>query len=222
MATIDRSTDTVKMTCAEYDALLKNSATAPPAPFDYKSYTDDAKKAFDETCNPAFPEVDKSAWTVLQERLLAWQSRTYGVQPYERQVMGITEEFGELDEATTLEKEEDGIADITVFSSQLAAYWRLDLYVLVNAAKARVRYPGELSAIRVVGRGNHVALKALQGIRGMGDPDVARAAIGAFLIDALALVTRQAAGHGKGLYEIVAPIAEVVMQRTKALPQVVE
>lgn len=231
MATIDPSSDTVVMSKAEYYRLIGDlqKETKRELPFDYPIWVQLAKLAFDETISTS---ATRTPWTVLQEQLIAWQNVTYGAQPFERQVLGIAEEFGELDEAETSDGRRDGIADITVFSSQLAAIWRLDLGKLIEAAVSLIKFGFKLrSRIAAVGRLSHVALKTLQGIRGMDDEGTARLAIGTAIIDVLAhALLALHAEHGpdnwtpyatsEDLYAVVKPVADEVMKRTKKLPQV--
>ena len=73
-------------------------------------------------------------WTQIQNRLAGWQAREYGVANLAvNMTLGIVEELGELAEATTGEAIDDAVADVTIYASQLATCYRLDLGELVRA-----------------------------------------------------------------------------------------
>jgi NTP pyrophosphatase (non-canonical NTP hydrolase) len=176
----------------------------------------------------------EDSWTRLQNRLMAWQTKSYGVANLAvNMTLGIVEELGELAEATTGEAIDDAVADVTIYASQLATCYRLDLGELVRAAtadahsrevKTVVRQPHRHSNyIVAAGRLCHVVLKAAQGIRGMGDPEKARRAVCEALVPVLAECVMSSRGCDAFAYlENVTEVANIVMARKKsALPQVV-
>jgi NTP pyrophosphatase (non-canonical NTP hydrolase) len=161
----------------------------------------------------------EDGWTKLQNRLAAWQAREYGVANLAvNMTLGIVEELGELYDAKSSDELEDAVNDVTIFGSQLATCFRLDLGELVRAA-FKVAHPP--ISIVAVGRLCHVVLKSAQGIRGMKDPEIARRRVCLALVSVFALCYEATNRLPVSLLESVTRTAEMVMARKKsALPEV--
>jgi NTP pyrophosphatase (non-canonical NTP hydrolase) len=183
-----------------------------------------ARERFDATAGMDAPELPADPMEALQTRLYRWQVNRFGLQPAERQVLGIVEELGEWMDANgmTVEKGEeamtDAIADIGVFAIQLCTSLRLDAGTLMQPPAEFVQVKHALS---IAGRLSHVCLKTLQRIRGMQDAETSRRAFAAVLVDLFVWCQRRAQDRGRVFPELVAEVAEVVMKRVpKNLPQV--
>jgi NTP pyrophosphatase (non-canonical NTP hydrolase) len=161
----------------------------------------------------------EDGWTKLQNRLAAWQAREYGVANLAvNMTLGIVEELGELYDAKSSEELEDAVNDVTIFGSQLATCFRLDLGELVRGA-FQVNQP-PLSIV-AAGRLCHVVLKSAQGIRGMKDPEVARRRVCTALVSVFALCFEATDRMPSTFLDSVTRTAEMVMARRKsALPEV--
>ena len=184
-----------------------------------------ARAAFDACIRDNEP---LDPWSRLQARLYVWQTNNYGTPQPTLMALGVVEEMGEWMGAKTDEDERDAIADVTIFATQIATCFRLDLGVLVQDALFDVdAYFG----LEGSGRLCHVALKNAQGIRGMSDRETARRAMYDALLPILAACKSRNDGLDIGDSEVVDPdvsylalvskVAEKVMARKKAeLPQV--
>jgi hypothetical protein len=183
-----------------------------------------ARERFDATAGMDAPELPSDPMEALQTRLYRWQVNRFGLQPAERQVLGIVEEFGEWIDASMVPGREgdeamlDAVADIGVFAVQLCTSLRLDAGILMQPPSELVQVK---HATSIAGRLCHVSLKTLQGIRGMGDAEASRRAFAAVLVDLFVWCQRRAQDRGRVFSELLADVAEVVMKRVpKNLPQV--
>lgn len=163
-------------------------------------------------------EQPKSRWTILQEELIAWQGRKFGYQPFERVVLGVGEELGELAEAKEDSDEaRDAVGDISIYALQLCSSMRLDAGVLIET------FPNELmpdDTEKIFGRICHVSLKHLQGIRGFGGPEghkLARVKLGGLLASLFYSVRLTGPYNVDAYYRIAEETAAKVLKREPSL-----
>lgn len=170
------------------------------------------------------PELPEHPIDSVQVELARWQVNKFGYQSWERQVLGVIEEMGELEEAAVLCSLDmtqpyrdvvDAIGDIAVFSSQLLNANRLALSVALDMS-AHVDYgKGLMSA---AGQLSHVTLKRLQGIRGMADDFNFRVRLFESVVTVFAAVREYT--EESDLAGILIKVAGEVMQRKgDMLPQ---
>lgn len=101
---------------------------------------------------------------VLQSESKAWVDRNFSPRPMHFPIFGIVEEFGELDEANSVEDIHDAVADVVVFMADACNALGLDLQTLFQRATVASIYgPNPMT---MVGGLCHSVLKMEQGIRG--------------------------------------------------------
>jgi hypothetical protein len=165
-------------------------------------------------------ELPNNRWTRLQDELRVWQINKFGCQSFERVVLGIGEELGELAEAAPDSPEEqDAVGDISVYSIQLCTAMRLDAGTLIET------FPTELlpdETEKIFGRMCHVSLKHLQGIRGFGGAEgtkLARSKLGCLLASLFYSVRLTGPYSTDAYYRLVDEVAGRVVKRDpKLLP----
>jgi hypothetical protein len=131
----------------------------------------DARGRFDGFAGLDAPHLPDDPWDVPQVELCRWQVRNFGPQPATMYALGVAEEFGEFGTASTIEDEHDAIGDVLIYACQLATTQRLAWSECSNPRPFLTR---QASSGAAVGLLCHVTLKAAQGIRGLGDPELAR------------------------------------------------
>jgi hypothetical protein len=173
-----------------------------------------ARAAFERTAGMDAPDLPEEPMDRLQTRLWRWQVAWYGVPDARDLALGIGEEVGEWVDSATGEQALDAVADVAIYAIQLCTVLRLDAGTLMARPEGfqAVRTPASL-----VGRLQHVTLKAHQRIRGLGDREAARRATAEALVAIFAWLGLEAGRRRRDLSELVAEVAEVVMQRQKHL-----
>jgi hypothetical protein len=112
--------------------------------------------------------VDKFSYKQLQEEQRVWVAHNFPGRKSHQPLLGIFEEFGELEVAlndANAEEIADALADITIFSSDFASAMGWDFEAVmaeVDAAPCSL-LPSKL--IRTFGQLSHALLKMEQGIR---------------------------------------------------------
>lgn len=124
----------------------------------------------------------------LQNEQEEWQTKNFGPQPPSRLVMGVSEEVGELFEATAdrdKDATKDAIGDIMIYLAGYCTQSGLRLVDCYNFAKGRGVVPVLLDSclkglVVWAGKLNHHQLKSEQGVRGSSEyhTDGKRYAIG--------------------------------------------
>jgi len=173
----------------------------------------------------AWGRPESNRWSQLQYRLYAWAQSLYGAQPFERMVLGIGEELGELYEATRdLNEAEyrDAIGDASIFSMQGCMVFRLDFGVLATATnhdKIDLVIYHPLSLIR---RLNQITLKTLQGTRGLSMEGAgwqrSREMFATVISDIAWMLDHKCRLRHADYFDVVKEVAEKVLLRTKDLP----
>lgn len=167
------------------------------------------------------PHVPADPMSALQIRLARWEIRNFGWQSVERMALGVAEETGELCEALLSPNREDvldAIADIFVYSNQIATHMRADYSTLMSwhAQRHLVNRSNETTTLLLVarmGRLCHAILKAGQGIRGFDDREKTREAVLAAMAEILIYSWQLALHLGADYVALVTEVAERVMKR---------
>lgn len=112
-----------------------------------------ATAAFNEYAGMDAPHVPTDPFSALQVRMARWQARNFGYQPIEREVLGVSEEAGELahavlkglqgirgmdDREAYRAKAADALADIAIYSMQVATSLRIDYGTIIQATAEKV------------------------------------------------------------------------------------
>ena len=92
-----------------------------------------ARAAFDKYAAMDAPHLPDDPWSALQVKLTRWQTRNFGIQPAERNALGIAEELGEMSESIL----DTVIYNLGLVSGFAVTAGRLAHTVLKNAQKIR-------------------------------------------------------------------------------------
>lgn len=177
-----------------------------------------AKTAFDAD------SFGKTPWTKLQLDLMIWANKLYGVQPFERMVLGIIEEMGEYEEAIVLDARDmirDAIGDTSIFAMQLCTLFKLSYETLLTFT-TRHELTVWASPIIMVKNLSQISLKTLQGTRGFGESGAGWLHTRSKMADAISdLAWMQEARANlecANYFDVVNATATEVMKRTRDLP----
>lgn len=188
-----------------------------------------SRETFNAYCALDAPDLPLDHGSELQVRIARWEVREFGYQPATAMALGIGEERGELEDATTRSEEIDALADMTIFAMNLASATRLDFWTLANAQRVVDLSEGSAyinaGAVYTSGYGriNHAVLKASQKIYGLGsgdDEEKYRFMVAEGLCKVAYALKTWALFLGYNLFDLTLPVAEKVMlRRFKTAPK---
>lgn len=130
---------------------------------------------------------------VYQIRLIRWQTKNFGAQPWHVFAHGMCEEgcweYIEAEETQNQQEMYDALGDVFIYACNACSLLRLDFQTLVEdfapSHPDSAIFDHTKPLVKAIGAINHVVLKNFQGIRGYDDVEQARRHLGAMLFRAL-------------------------------------
>ena len=154
----------------------------------------------------------------LQNEQREWTTRNFPHQTDLEPILGLIEEFGEREQALTVDEELDAIGDIIIFGAAACSRFGFELPMLMSEAESaaanggsltRAAAPGQL--LRMLGKLAHHTLKRHQGIR--GPLDERTQSIRESLVGLFEVVVRRAQVHKKTVLEVSEEVWSRVQKR---------
>jgi NTP pyrophosphatase (non-canonical NTP hydrolase) len=107
----------------------------------------------------------------MQTEHRAWSEKNFGKQQPGQMLLGLFEEFGELDEASNLAEAQDAVGDVMIYMSSYCTLRGWDLEeIFVTRPHGGEELPKPMQIVR---RLSHAQLKSEQGIRGSSEKHAA-------------------------------------------------
>lgn len=164
---------------------------------------------------------DDVQWAKLQTEICAWAVQNFGDTPSQYLLLGMVEEFGELQTATNASDAKDAVADLLIFMANFCQHEGVTLADIISSLKPpelEQGWPKTSAWISIsLGKLAHHVFKRAYGLR--GDAVYHQTGIKTNLIELCQQLTTFSALGGYTLLEVMTQVWAQVSQRDwKARP----